>query len=80
MSGGQPVTYGRTRHVQANVQASLEFRLHENVWDYRDETPGVAEWLNNLMSGDEVHLLARALYPGWTNFVVYARLDIYIAL
>uniref|UniRef100_A0A8H7K7H6 Heterokaryon incompatibility domain-containing protein n=1 Tax=Bionectria ochroleuca TaxID=29856 RepID=A0A8H7K7H6_BIOOC len=55
------------RRIQYNYHASDVFRTHKNVWDRRDEAlaeagPGAAAW---------------AWYPGWTNVVRFARIEVW---
>jgi ankyrin repeat protein len=66
--------------VQLNVHGRSESKLH------RIELRGVAgdgieqrtaEWIRGLRGGDTVTVVPRALYPGWANFVLCVRVEVY---
>jgi hypothetical protein len=65
------------RHLQSNVHASRDFRVHRNTWDSKDEDVEKQEWLRFLRPGDVVQLIPRALYPAWVNYVNRAEIEIF---
>ena len=77
--------------ILRNVHASREARTHEVCWPRRegfhwhasegaDSETVQREWLENLKEGDRVLIVAKAKYPGWTNFVIRAEMSIYTAV
>jgi hypothetical protein len=63
--------------VQRNIHADDNYREHLNIWDYRDPTPGLREWLEMIQPGDTVQLIPRAMYPRWTNYVKEAEVKVW---
>ena len=39
------------------------------IWDVRDGTPGLKEWLSGLEGGDVLHVYPKAYQYGWRNCV-----------
>jgi ankyrin repeat domain-containing protein 50 len=77
---GQGQYRGLTQRFQHNVHASWASRNHTNVWDVRDGSAGVREWLGALRCGDVVEVHAKAMYPGWANYVECAEVEVHCAL
>lgn len=65
------------RHLQSNVHASREFKVHRNAWDSEDNDVERQEWLKFLRPGDVVQLSPRALYPAWVNYIKRAEIEIF---
>lgn len=65
------------RHLQSNVHAVIDFKVHKNTWDSRDEDVERQEWLQFLRPGDVVQLIPRALYPAWVNYIKRAEIEIF---
>jgi hypothetical protein len=65
------------RHLQSNVHASRDFKVHRNSWDSQDEDVEKQEWLRFLRPGDVVQLIPRALYPDWVNYINRAEIEIF---
>jgi hypothetical protein len=47
------------------------------VWDHRDQTPGLNDWLQSLQSGDVLQIYPKARYSGWMNYVEQIKVDIF---
>jgi len=35
------------------------------------------DWLGSIQSGDSIHLIPRAYYPAWTNYVDFAQIEVW---
>ena len=66
--------------VQRNVCADREWRTHLNDWVYTAPAPEMKEWFSRIKAADIVGLYPRAQFPGWTNFVKEARMEMWCAL
>ncbi|CAI6094288.1 unnamed protein product [Clonostachys chloroleuca] len=49
------------------------------AWVNRTESKGLslAEWLGELRGGDVIMIVPKAWYPGWTNVVRFARIEVW---
>jgi hypothetical protein len=65
------------RHVQANVHAIFEFKVHINTWDYQDKDVEKQAWLRFLRPGDIVQLIPRAKYRAWVNYIKRAEIEVF---
>ncbi|KAE9372520.1 HET-domain-containing protein [Stipitochalara longipes BDJ] len=65
------------RRIQINVHASLEFKTHVNRWDSGDGTDELRAWLAAIQVGDTIQIAPMAHYPGWTNFVRGAKIQLW---
>lgn len=63
------------RLIQRNGHACSDYRLHTNVWDYRN--PELTEWISLLGPGDVLQVFPKAEYPGWVNHVKLVEVDLY---
>ncbi|KAK0475770.1 hypothetical protein IW261DRAFT_1567559 [Armillaria novae-zelandiae] len=80
---------GSRWHVGVNVTADGSYKKHTNVWLPTDEgikqqslrgLLGLShEFVRLLEPGDRVALMARAMFPGWSNKVKSASIDIFYA-
>ena len=64
------------RIIQSNVHALNHFKKHVNCWDFRDSR-GEIGWLSGIQSGDRIQLVPKAYFPGWTNFIKEARIEVW---
>ncbi|KAH8149335.1 uncharacterized protein LAJ45_06414 [Morchella importuna] len=86
-----PISKGNTEetcercHIQCNVRASSETKMHKVVWSWNDR-PGSqlaggsgygGDFVRSMKAGDRVSVVARAMYPGWANHVQKMEMDIY---
>ncbi|KAJ7705704.1 hypothetical protein B0H16DRAFT_1346082 [Mycena metata] len=80
---------GKSRwNVQRNVTASNQFREHTVTWEAdgsvapaTDSGAGDgANFLEQLSPGDAIAVVARALYPGWCNYVDRVKVTVYYSL
>lgn len=67
----------KRRLIQKNARACGEYRLHTNVWDYRNSQPEMREWMNLLGPGDVLQVFAKAAGQGWANYVKSVEVEIY---
>ena len=44
-----------------------------------DDSMGLRTFLNDIRSLDTIQLLPRAMFPGWTNFVLRAEIEVHCA-
>ena len=65
------------RHLQSNLHAVWEFKIHKNACDENDGKDEIREWLSFLRFGDVVQLSPRALYPAWVNYIKGAEIEIF---
>ncbi|KAI9704650.1 MAG: hypothetical protein M1820_005398 [Bogoriella megaspora] len=82
--------------ILRNVHARAESTQHKVRWPKPREQemegyhwhPGEGpdsetvqrDWLNNLKDGDRVLIVAKAKYPGWTNYAVRAHMTIFTSV
>ncbi|KAJ7131188.1 hypothetical protein C8R44DRAFT_613106 [Mycena epipterygia] len=75
--------------VQKNFAASREFREHTVSWNADGNVlPGSRElgggdgvgFIDRLTAGDRIGLIAKAVFPGWSNFVERAHVSVYYGL
>ena len=66
----------RQIRVQTNVHADLKSRVHINVFACAGPDPERNEWTRALRRGDRVQLYAKAMFPGWQNYVQEAKITI----
>ncbi len=59
-----------------NVMAKKEFSTHRIVWN-RDGDDDKALWVKSLRPGNMILVKAKAMYPGWENWVMRMRIDVY---
>ncbi|OCK85117.1 hypothetical protein K432DRAFT_67438 [Lepidopterella palustris CBS 459.81] len=71
-------------HIQSNVCASSEEKVHEVEWRrgaVQEIEPGKGigkDFVEKLRPGDRVGVWARALYPGWVNHVKEVGVEIVV--
>ncbi|KAJ5173387.1 hypothetical protein N7492_005980 [Penicillium capsulatum] len=58
--------------LATNVHARSDSMLHERI--YRSDGD---EWVQRLQPGDQLAIVPRARFPGWTNYVEEASIEIY---
>ncbi|GAB1197227.1 hypothetical protein APSETT444_006518 [Aspergillus pseudonomiae] len=58
-----------SREVQRNIYNSSQPRQHTVIWDVRDPTPGLKEWLRSVEGGDILHINPMASHCEWWNCV-----------
>ncbi|KAL9091478.1 MAG: hypothetical protein Q9165_004864 [Trypethelium subeluteriae] len=71
--------------ILRNVHARREAKTHAVCWPRRegyhwhgaDSEQVQNEWLRGLKEGDRVLIVAKAKYPGWTNFALRAEMSIF---
>jgi hypothetical protein len=77
-----------------NRRAEQDFFEHVVCWDFRDNkywfrneddvlpyhASGLvaAQWISAIRAGDTVSIVPQALFPGWVNFIVEARIELWI--
>jgi len=89
-----PSRPGERWRVQCNLTASSTVKIHKVVWYGGDIITAETEastsqakgagagrgFFEVLQSGDQVVLVVRAQYPGWTNHVYGAQVDIFYSI
>jgi hypothetical protein len=63
--------------IQRNARACGEYRLHTNVWDFRNSQPEMREWMNLLGPGDVLQVFAKATGQAWVNYVKSVEVELY---
>jgi hypothetical protein len=63
--------------IQRNARAWGEYRLHTNVWDYRNPQPEMREWMSLLGPGDVLQVFAKASPIAWENHVKSVEVELY---
>ncbi|KAJ5754151.1 uncharacterized protein N7511_008304 [Penicillium nucicola] len=71
--GRHDLCQGEDLRLMTNIHASKDTKHHEII--YRDDQD--LQWLRGLQAGDRVAIIPLAKYPGWTNFVDKACIEIY---
>ncbi|KAF9457412.1 hypothetical protein BDZ94DRAFT_1314218 [Collybia nuda] len=91
-----PVNSKKVWTLQRNIRAYSMTAIHEVVWikssshkietSVRDEEDldtgsglGVG-FINSLVSGDRIAIIAKARYPGWINHVYDAKIEVFYSL
>ncbi|KAI2617581.1 HET-domain-containing protein [Hypomontagnella submonticulosa] len=80
----------RQRLIQ-NIRASSNPRKHVVDWVLKQESAKEVQhhvigsnddgnWLSNIQGGDTVQIIPMAEYPGWINFVVEARIEVWFEI
>jgi ankyrin repeat protein len=63
--------------LQRNLHASLQLRHYTITWIAgQRSTSGIDDFMSALASGDEVGIYAKALHPGWVNYVYRIMVDL----
>jgi hypothetical protein len=68
----------RRRNIQHNVHACLDYRRHENIWDYENADEALQEWLSMIQNGDTIQIIPKAMYAAWVNYVQEVQLDVFV--
>ncbi|KAJ6474775.1 hypothetical protein C8R45DRAFT_382144 [Mycena sanguinolenta] len=77
---------GRRWAVQKNYTASSDFRKHIVAWDADGSLtagPGAGGdtgFIDCLEAGDRIELIARAMHPGWANWIRSAQMSVYYGI
>jgi len=66
--------------IMTNLHAEKKWRTRTISWDLDSDDREIREWMVGLERGQIVDLLACAKYPGWTNHVRAASIDVYVAV
>ncbi|KAL9622515.1 MAG: hypothetical protein Q9160_003191 [Pyrenula sp. 1 TL-2023] len=66
------------RRLCTNVAAGRDDRTYEVVWTCESEDEE-REWVHSLKAGDSIVISVHAQYPGWTNNVHSAEVNVYTA-
>lgn len=72
-AGRDDISKDANLRLETNVHASEDTMCHEII--YRSDQD--LRLVQNLEPGDRISIIPRALFPGWTNFVENACIDIY---
>ncbi|KAB8244883.1 hypothetical protein BDV35DRAFT_358468 [Aspergillus flavus] len=72
-AGRDDISKDANLRLETNVHASEDTMCHEII--YRSDQD--LRLVQNLVPGDRISIIPRALFPGWTNFVENACIDIY---
>lgn len=72
-AGRDDISKDANLRLETNVHASEDTMCHEII--YRSDQD--LRLVQNLEPGDKISIIPRALFPGWTNFVENACIDIY---
>lgn len=73
-------TRDQSRRIITNVHAGKEYKTHVVTWRYNAENEEEREWVTtNLKKGRQVDITVWARFPGWTNNVGSARIDVFTA-
>jgi hypothetical protein len=74
------------KRILCNLHASRAPMRHVVEWDHADEERkypfsegGDAEWVERLVRGQRIGITAWARFPGWTNSVQSAKIEVYTA-
>ncbi|KAB8201648.1 hypothetical protein BDV34DRAFT_202268 [Aspergillus parasiticus] len=71
--GRDDISKDANLRLATNVHASEDTMCHEIIYRSNQNL----QWVQNLQPDDRVSIIPRALFPGWTNFVEKACIDIY---
>ncbi|KAE8420951.1 hypothetical protein BDV36DRAFT_292885 [Aspergillus pseudocaelatus] len=72
-AGREDISKDANLRLATNVHASKKTMCHEITYR-RDQN---LRWVQNLEPGDSISIIPRALFPGWSNFVEKACIEIY---
>lgn len=63
--------------IITNVHAGKEWKKHHVVWTHDSEDRHIRGVVASLKGGQRIAITAHAQYPGWTNHVSSASIDLY---
>lgn len=67
------------RRLCTNDVAGREDKTYEVVWTSDSEDEEERDWVHGLKFGDSIVISVHAQYPGWTNNVHSAEVNLYTA-
>lgn len=62
--------------VTRNIHARRKWKTHVVVWDVANETEEIRKLIWGAKAGDVIELSVWARYPGWENFLKFARIEV----
>ncbi|KAF8537800.1 hypothetical protein BDD12DRAFT_845288 [Trichophaea hybrida] len=76
-TSGPLTTALQPRQIQVDIHDSDTPRHHSVIWDIRDLTPGVKEWLESIQDGDVIAVHLRRFFGPWRKCVLGIEVDAY---
>lgn len=64
------------RNLQYNVHAKAEFTQNEICWAEESEDPSIREWLASIRGGDSIHVIPKAQWAAWVNYVQEIEIEL----
>lgn len=67
------------RRICTNVHAGRDYKTHQVTWCWNSEDESERVWITSLRRGQKIGIQVWARFPGWSNSVRAATIDIYTA-
>jgi len=67
------------RRICTNVHAGRDYKTHVTTWAWDSEDEHERMWIRRLRRGSKIGINVWARFPGWSNSVHSANIDIYTA-
>ena len=65
------------RRITCNIHAHGDYHTHVVEWNYDSDDADERAWVRRLRRGSKIGIDVWARYPGWTNSVRSANIDVY---
>ncbi|KAE8155255.1 ankyrin repeat-containing domain protein [Aspergillus avenaceus] len=65
------------REIYRDIHTSRWLRQHTAIWDARDPSPGVREWLSSIEGGDVLYIFPKPYKLGWCISVSEVTLTVF---
>jgi hypothetical protein len=65
------------RRICTNVHAGSDYKTHVTTWTWNSEDEQERMWIHRLRRGSKIGINVWARFPGWSNSVHSANIDIY---
>ena len=75
--GKTPVESLAPMNIITNIHAGKEWKKHDVVWTHDSEDRQIRDVVASLKGGQRIAITAHAQYPGWTNHVSSASIDLH---
>ena len=63
--------------INCNAQVILASLVHTTTWTRNSISSEVRDWFNKLQPEDAIAIVPRARFPGWTNYIQFASIELY---